>query len=150
MKGIKLNKKIILCITIIIVISVAVYIFMVSKLQSHSLEEDSINVARKSIEQLANEEYTIKLELIDICIDKVETQRIINRYRESELSKRRGWSNKALDNMVAVKVCYYAEFDHAMTFRDDGYTEQYYYVMTDELTNKRIVAEYSSPYVKNA
>lgn len=150
MKNIKLNKIIILCITIVIVIMVAVYIFMVSNLQRHSLEEDSINAARKSIEQLANEEYTIKLELFDIYIDKMETQRIINRYRESELSKIRGWSNEDLDDMVAVKVCYYAEYDHTMTFRDDGYTEQYYYVMTDELTNERIVAEYSSPYVKNA
>ena len=152
MENIKLNKKIILCIAAVVIAAAAVCVFMTAGFKSPSLkslssDEDSLNAARKEIERLANEEYTIKLELLDIYIDEAETQNIINRYKGSELSRSRGWTGEALDDMKAVKVYYYAEYDHTMTFRDDGYTEQYFYVMTDEAANERAVAEYSSPNI---
>ncbi len=61
-------------------------------------------------------------------------------YIGSELAKENGWSDSYLeDNLIAVRAEYYVAYDHQKTFLKDGDTEQYFFLLRDEKTQKWII-----------
>lgn len=110
---------------------------------------NSISVVKSELDNIASREYTLNFEIISIEIDPNESERIINTYKGSELAKERRWSNELLDDLIAIKTIYYIEYDHSKTFIDDGYTEQYFYLIKDNSSETWEIINISSPYISN-
>lgn len=108
---------------------------------------EAVDTIKARLDSMAKEEYVINFEIFGIEIDRNETERIIDVYKGSELAEERGWTDDALNNMVAVKAKYYAEYDHTKTFFDDGHTEQFFYVIKDNSTGGWEIADIASPNV---
>lgn len=104
---------------------------------------------RNVIENQIQQDYALRVELIDVHFDDKETARIVNMYMGSELAQARGWSDELFMNgeFIAVKVLYYTEYDHKKTFIEDGITEQYFYVIYDSEADGWIIAENTSPHI---
>ncbi len=65
----------------------------------------------------------------------------------SDLARERGWSEELLSShFAAVKAKYYIEYDHTKTFIDDGYTEQYFYLI--EENGSWVIVENTSPRIE--
>lgn len=91
---------------------------------------DPIKTVQSAIEGQAGKEYTKSIRIHEIRIDEIETERVKRRYKNSELEAARGWTDENIeDHFVVVWAGYYVEYDHTKTFLDDGYTEQYFYLM---------------------
>lgn len=104
------------------------------------------DTVRSELEKRGDEDSVIKLDIIGIEIDEEETERIIADFKGSELAESRGWSESDVESMTAVRAEYYAEYDHAKTFMDDGRAVQYFYVMSGGESGC-IIADISSPNV---
>ena len=53
------------------------------------------------------------------------------------------------EHFVVVSAKYYVEYDHTKTFLDDGYTEQYFYLVQDPKTEKWEIIDNTSPSTSN-
>ena len=76
--------------------------------------------------------------------------RVVRMYAGSELAGSRGWADEYLsEHFVVVSAKYYVEYDHTKTFLDDGYTEQYFYLVQDPKTEKWEIIDNTSPSTSN-
>lgn len=81
----------------------------------------------------------------------VETERVAAMYSGSGLAEARGWTKEYLaEHFVVVWAKYYVEYDHAKTFMDDGYTEQYFYLTQDTETGEWTISDNTSPNTHTA
>ena len=86
--------------------------------------------------QLGNN-YVLIYDIDDVEIDEVESYRMREVYKGSELAKEHRWDDKFLDkHFIAVKVSYYVEYDHALTSLEDGDVNQYFYLIENENTGE--------------
>lgn len=93
-------------------------------------EDLALETVRAELDGMRAEAYAIDIEPPVLAIDSAETERIAELWTGSELAESRGWNGIDLrENLFAVKAQYYAEFDHGKTFLDDGFLEQYFYVI---------------------
>ena len=94
--------------------------------------KDPEKVVRKALESQAGKDYTVSIEVESVAVDQEETVRVRDNFIRGELARRRGWSDEYLDeHFVVVKAVYYAEYDHAMTTRNDGDVVMYFYLVRD-------------------
>ncbi len=133
----------------VIIACVLLCTFGVYVFKNQMSNSNSISVVKSELNNIASKEYTLNFEIISIEIDPNESERIINTYKESELAKERRWSNELLDDLIAIKTIYYIEYDHSKTFIDDGYTEQYFYLIKDNSSETWEIIDISSPYISN-
>lgn len=107
---------------------------------------DPTATVQSAIENQIGKEYTISVRVDKIKVDDNETKHVIEQYSGSELAKARGWTDEYLaEHFVVVWARYYVEYDHTKTFMDDGYTEQYFYLMQDVETGKWTIIDNTSP-----
>lgn len=110
---------------------------------------DPVQTVQSAIEGQADKEYTISVRVDEIKVDKNETERVIERYSESDLARERGWTDEYLaEHFVVVWAKYYVKYDHTKTFLDDGYTEQYFYLTQDTKSGEWTISDNTSPDVK--
>lgn len=108
---------------------------------------DPVETVRSAIENQAEKEYTISVRVEEISTDAAETARARERYMNSDLARERGWSEELLSSQfTAVRARYYVEYDHTKTFMDDGYTEQYFYLIEDN--GAWAIVENTSPRIE--
>ncbi|MDE7193942.1 MAG: hypothetical protein K2O14_08230 [Oscillospiraceae bacterium] len=108
---------------------------------------DPVETVRSAIENQAEKDYTITVRVEEISTDAEETDRARERYMNSELARERGWSEELLSSrFAAVRAKYYVEYDHTQTFMDDGYTEQYFYLIEDN--GSWVIVENTSPRIE--
>ncbi len=107
---------------------------------------EPIETVRSAVEGQADKEYTIALRIEEIRVDEDETARIKAMYSGSELAEARGWTDEYLEeHFVVVWAKYYTEYDHTKTFLDDGYTEQYFFLVQDPRTGEWMINDNTSP-----
>ena len=93
---------------------------------------------------------TVQSAIEAINVDESETERVVRMYAGSELAGSRGWTDEYLsEHFVVVSAKYYVEYDHTKTFLDDGYTEQYFYLVQDPKTEKWEIIDNTSPSTSN-
>lgn len=110
---------------------------------------DPVQTVQSAIEGQADKEYTISVRVDEIKVDESETERMIQMYSGSDLSKDRGWTDEYLaEHFVVVWAKYYVEYDHTKTFLDDGYTEQYFYLTQDTKSGEWTISDNTSPNIK--
>ena len=109
---------------------------------------DPVQTVQSAIEGQADKEYTISVRVDEIKVDESETERMIQMYSGSDLSKDRGWTDEYLaEHFVVVWAKYYVEYDHTKTFLDDGYTEQYFYLTQDTKSGEWTISDNTSPNI---
>ena len=145
----KLFKNIFLIVIAVIVVCVLLCKFGILFPKGQISNSNAISVVKSELNNIASKEYTLDFEIISIEIDPNESERIINTYKESELAKKRRWSNEVLDDLIAIKTIYYTEYDHSKTFIDDGYTEQYFYLIKDDPSEDWEIIDIASPHITN-
>ena len=145
----KNNLKKFFVITTVIMVCVLLCILGIYAFKSQISNSDPISAVRAELNDIADREYTLDLEIISIDIDPDESERMINTYKGSELAKERGWTNEQLNDLTAVKAIYRTEYDHSKTFIDDGYTEQYFYLIKDDPSGAWEIADISDPHILN-
>lgn len=145
----KLFKNIFLIVIAVIVVCVLLCKFGILVPKGQISNSNAISVVKSELNNIASKEYTLDFEIISIEIDPNESERIINTYKESELAKKRRWSNEVLDDLIAIKTIYYTEYDHSKTFIDDGYTEQYFYLIKDDSSEDWEIMDIASPHITN-
>ena len=107
--------------------------------------DDPIETVRRVIEGQDQKEYTFTVRVDSLAIDEDETARVADRYRGSELAQTRGWPDEVFDeDFVVVHAQYYAEYDHTLTFLDDGTVYQYFYLMRNTETGLWSVVDNTS------
>ena len=107
---------------------------------------DPIKTVQSAIEGQVDKEYTITVRVDEIKIDEAETARVRAVYMGSDLAQARGWTDEYLaEHFVVVWAKYYVEYDHAKTFLDDGYTEQFFYLTQDVKTGEWTITDNTSP-----
>lgn len=107
---------------------------------------DPVETVRSAIENQLEKEYTIAVQIEEISVDAEETVAARERYINSELAQERGWSEELLSShFTVVWAKYYIEYDHTKTFIDDGYTEQYFYLIEDN--GSWTIVENTSPRI---
>lgn len=112
---------------------------------------DPVQTVQSAIEGQAGKEYTISVRIDEIKVDEDETARVAAMYSGSELAEARGWTDEYLSkHFVVVWAKYYVEYDHTMTFMDDGYTQQYFYLTQDVKTGEWTISDNTSPNTSNA
>lgn len=80
-----------------------------------------------------------------------ENREAIARYPGSDLARARDWTDEYLaEHFVAVWAKYYAEYDHAKTFLEDGWLEQDFYLVRDPGTGAWEIADSTSPRASRA
>lgn len=136
-------------ITAVIIVCVLLCILGIYAFKSQISNSDPISAVRSELNDIADREYTLNLEIISIDIDPDESERMINNYKGSELAKERGWTNEQLNDLTAVKAIYRTEYDHSKTFIDDGYTEQYFYLIKDDSSEDWEIIDIASPHITN-
>lgn len=110
---------------------------------------DPLAVVQNAIENQAEKAYTVSVQVDTIRVDPQETLRVSDRYRGSELAAARGWTDESLaEHFVVVWAKYYTEYDHTKTFLDDGYTEQYFYLMQDAETGEWTIVDNTVPDIR--
>lgn len=93
---------------------------------------DPVESVRSALENQAGKDYTIKIEVKSVEVDKAETERVVERFIKGIIAERRGWSDEYLaEHFLVVKAVYYAEYDHAQTTRSDGEVTMYFYLTQD-------------------
>lgn len=93
---------------------------------------DPVESVRAALENQAGKDYTIKIEVKSVEIDKAETSRTIERFLNGPIAEWNDWSEEYLTgHFAAVKAVYYAEYDHAQTTRSDGEVTMYFYLTRD-------------------
>lgn len=145
----KHNLKKLFIIAAVIIVCVLLCKFGINVFKSQKSDLDSISAVRAELNDIANKEYTLDLEIISIEIDPDESERFINTYKGSELARERMWTDELLDNLTAVKAIYRTEYDHSKTFIDDGYTEQYFYLIKDNSSEAWEIIDSSGTYISN-
>ena len=101
---------------------------------------------KSAIENQMDKEYSVIVRVEEIKVDYTETKRVMEMYSGSELAEARGWTDSYLvDHFVVVWAKYYVEYDHTKTFRNDGYTEQYFYLTEDPGTGEWTIIDNTSP-----
>ena len=111
---------------------------------------DPTQTVQSAIEGQADKVYTICVRIEAINVDESETERVVRMYAGSELAGSRGWTDEYLsEHFVVVSAKYYVEYDHTKTFLDDGYTEQYFYLVQDPKTEKWEIIDNTSPSTSN-
>lgn len=111
---------------------------------------DPTQTVQSAIEGQADKVYTICARIEAINVDESETERVVRMYAGSELAGSRGWTDEYLsEHFVVVSAKYYVEYDHTKTFLDDGYTEQYFYLVQDPKTEKWEIIDNTSPSTSN-
>lgn len=94
--------------------------------------KDPEKVVQKALENQVGKDYTVSIQVESVAVDEEETVRVRDNFIRGELARRRGWSDEYLDeHFVVVKAVYYAEYDHAMTTRNDGDVVMYFYLVRD-------------------
>lgn len=112
---------------------------------------DPLAVVQSAIENQMEKAYTFDVRVDTIRVDPQETRRVSARYRGSELAAARGWTDEVLaEHFVVVWAKYYTEYDHTKTFLDDGYTEQYFYLMQDAETGEWTIVDNTVPDIQQA
>ena len=107
---------------------------------------DPLQTVQSAIEGQGDKEYTVFVRIEEMKVDESETDRVVERYSGSEFAKARGWTDEYLaEHFVVVWAKYYVEYDHTKTFMDDGYTEQYFYLIQDPETEKWEIIDNTSP-----
>lgn len=107
---------------------------------------EPIETVRSAIEGQADKEYTTALRVEEIKVDEDETARVKAMYSGSELATARGWTDEYLEkHFIVVCAKYYTEYDHTKTFLDDGYTEQYFYLIQDTKSGEWTIIDNTSP-----
>ncbi len=113
------------------------------------LQTPSVNpteTVRSAIENQIDKDYTVGVRVDEIEVDDYETARVRARYTGSNLAEERGWTDEYLaEHFVAVRAKYYVEYDHTKTFTNDGYTEQYFYLIQDTETCEWTITDNTSP-----
>lgn len=145
----KLFKNIFLIVIAVIIVCMLLCKFGILVPKGQISNFNAISVVKSELNNIASKEYTLDFEIISIEIDPNESERIINTYKESELAKERRWSNEVLDDLIAIKTIYYIEYDHSKTFIDDGYTEQYFYLIKDDSSEDWEIIDIASPHITN-
>lgn len=145
----KLFKNIVFIVIAVIVVCVLLCKFVILVPKGQISNSNAISVVKSELNNIASKKYTLDFEIISIEIDPNESERIINTYKESELAKERRWSNEVLDDLIAIKTIYYIEYDHSKTFIDDGYTEQYFYLIKDDSSEDWEIIDIASPHITN-
>lgn len=98
------------------------------QIPSNSPEE----VVREALEQQANKDYAISIEIESVAVDPEETVRARDEYISGVIAQRRGWSDAYLEeHFTAVKAVYHAQYDPAKTTRSDGDVVMYFYLVRD-------------------
>jgi len=93
---------------------------------------DPVDVVRSALENQADKDYTIRMEIQSVTVDEAETERVVERFIKGVIAERRGWSDEYLDeHFIVVKAVYYAEYDPAKTTRSDGEVTMYFYLAQD-------------------
>lgn len=107
---------------------------------------DPVEVVRADYMSWLKEDYTISMNVLNAEVDDEETQRIIKRYKGSELAASRGWADEYLDqHFVVVKVRYECEFDHTKTFMVDGLVKGYVFLTCDPESGTWTIVDRTSP-----
>ena len=136
-------------VTAVIIVCVLLCILGIYAFKSQVSNFNPISAVRAELNDIADREYTLDLEIISIDIDPDESERMGNTYKGSELAKERGWTDEQLNDLTAVKAIYRTEYDHSKTFIDDGYTEQYFYLIKDDPSGAWEIADISDPHIIN-
>lgn len=93
---------------------------------------DPIESVRSALRNQIGKDYTIKIEVKSVEIDKAETERTVERYLLGPIAEWNDWSEEYLsEHFLAVKAVYYAEYDHTQTTRSDGEVTMYFYLTQD-------------------
>ena len=112
---------------------------------------DPVQAVQSALENQAAEDYTVSLRIGEIKVEKAKTEQAIARYPGSDLARARGWTDEYLaEHFVAVWAKYYAEYDHAKTFLEDGWLEQDFYLVRDPGTGAWEIADSTSPRASRA
>ena len=113
------------------------------------LQKPSANpteTVRSALESQIHKDYTSRVHVRKIIIDEDETARVAAMYTGSELAKERGWTDGYLaDHFVVVWAEYDVVYDHTKTFLDDGYTQQYFYLIRDAESGQWTIIDNTSP-----
>lgn len=106
--------------------------FLYGDLWLQKPDSDPVKSVRTALENQAGKNYTIKIEIKSVEIDKAETERVVERVIKGTIAAWRGWSDEYLaEHFLVVKAAYYAEYDHAQTTRSDGEVIMYFYLTQD-------------------
>lgn len=118
--------------------------FLYGDLWLQKPDSDPVKSVRTALENQAGKNYTIKIEIKSVEIDKEETERVVERFIEGVIADRRGWSSEYLaEHFLVVKAVYYAEYDHAQTTRSDGEVTMYFYLTQDVDSGKWTIVDNS-------
>ena len=108
---------------------------------------DPVEVARAEYMSWLKEDYTISMNVLNAEVDDAETQRMIERYKGSELAESRGWTNEYLyQHFIVVKVIYECEIDHNKTFLRDGLLQVHVFLTRDTESGVWTIVDRTSPY----
>lgn len=93
---------------------------------------DPVEVVRTALENQMEKDYAIRVEVKSVEVDKVETERVVERFIKGVIATRRGWSDEYLaEHFLVVKAVYDAEYDPAKTTRSNGEITMYFYLTQD-------------------
>lgn len=94
--------------------------------------KDPVEVVRSALENQAEKNYTVKIEVESVEIDEAETERVVERFIKGVIADQHHWSDQYLaEHFLVVKAVYYAEYDHSKTARSDGEVTMYFYLTQD-------------------
>lgn len=92
-----------------------------------------IETVRSALEAQKDKDYTISMQIVNICVDDAETTRTIKRLLGSELASKRGWTDNMIsEHYVVVRADYHVEYDHTKTFQNDGDIVQFFHLLQRE------------------
>lgn len=101
---------------------------------------------QSAIQNQVDKDYTLEVRLETVFVDDSETERVRNLYLGSQLADARGWTDDILLNHFIVIIArYHVRYDHTKTFLDDGYLEQYFYLVHDPKSNNWTIADNTAP-----
>lgn len=107
---------------------------------------DPVEVARAEYMSWLKEDYTISMNVLNAEVDDAETQRMIERYKGSELAESRGWTDEYLEqHFIVVKVIYECKIDHTKTFLRDGLLEVHVFLTRDPESGVWTIVDRTSP-----
>lgn len=119
-------------ITVLLVGSAVAVAILHGDLWLQSPTNDPVEAVRSALENQAEKDYTLKIEVKSVEIDETETERVLERVIKGVIADRRGWSDEYLaEHFAVVKAVYDAEYDHTQTTRSDGEVIMYFYLTRD-------------------
>lgn len=106
---------------------------------------DPLETVRSAIENQAEKDYALAVQVGELVIDEAETARVAAMYRGSELAGSRGWTDEDLsERFLAVRARYNVQYDHGKTFLPDGELEQLFYLMQSAETGEWAIVDNTS------